>query len=274
MKAFSLFLVFFITGGCAVFGGHAPEGSNVENEHWLRRIVVHTIQSRRPEGTPLDPKAYAWEAGYRSSPLPNTQFNCEPLSNLTLGIDLARIRGCLKSIRSGTSVVYKLERGARPELLLEGIPEPSPSPSVSPTPDTQREEPAVPLCLVKLLPRIPIPREIVYQSAEEGAIRCYSSRIEDSTGLGADLLEAFSTNRVAVRVSFPAVPSPQNDVQTAQWLLSLALAPFIREQGLLGRLLVDTQCRACLGDKAFVQPWESVPMTWPNGDVPEMELLE
>ncbi len=269
-----------VAAGCALFGGGHPEGANPENEHWLRQLVVHTIHVRRPEGTPVDLKAYPWDAGYRASPRPDARFNCAPMGAMSAGFDLAAVRSCLKSIQPGTSVTYKLVRGPRPELLLEGIPEPKPSPSPepapspgsSPKPSPSPEPPPVPPCLVKVLPRVPVPREIVYQSAEEGRIMCYSSRVEDSTGLGADLVEAFSTNRVVLRLNFPVWPMPDSDLKTAQWLVSLSLSPFLREQGILGRILPDSQCQACLGEEVFVKPWEPVPLTWPHGTVPQGTL--
>jgi hypothetical protein len=122
--------------------------------------------------------------------------------------------------------------------------------------------------LVEQLPRIPVPREIVFQSAEEGTLSCYASRVDDSTGLGSDLADALSTNRLALQLNFPLREFPKDDVKTSQWLISLALTPFLRDSGILGRLVADRPCQACIGERLFVRARDGRSETWPVDELP------
>ena len=191
---------------------------------------------------------------YRSNPLPNERLDCETVSALLQEIPLSTVRECLASIQEPVSVSYRLRRVAVPYLELD-------------------EPETAPVCLARALPRIPVPREIVFQaraarvaqSAPGGSapLDCYSSRLdlEADEVLGSKLPMA----RVALRFELPLENSPATDAELSRTLAAWALTPFWnpQEQAIPSKLMPDRLCRVCLGEKQMKEsPYD--PQHWPD----------
>ncbi|HUP57964.1 MAG TPA: hypothetical protein VM598_10965, partial [Bdellovibrionota bacterium] len=127
----------------------APPARYPDGEHRLTSLILYNLQVRRPVGAGADPKAERGEPGWKSDPPPDAKLDCKPASELFASVDAPRLRKCLESLKKGPlSVEYVLRREVQPDFALE-------------------DEAKAPACLRELIPRLPVPREIVFQAEEE-----------------------------------------------------------------------------------------------------------
>jgi len=148
------------------------------------------------------------------------------------------------------SVQYRLKRDMVPWLILE-VPEQQPE--------------LVPQCLREKFPRLPVPRELFFQTYEEGQLQCYSSRVD----LEKD--EVLWTKVPfwgrLVKISFPIDPLPKTDEESVLLLLSWVLTPFWHEgegkRYFQSWIMTDTVCERCFGDKDLLRPSDPPGRLWP-----------
>jgi|GEM_PF-2670464 len=198
--------------------------------------------------------------------------DCESISTLYKGLPLVRIRECLVA-QSGGSATYRLVRSDPPYWELE-------------------KEGTVTECIRIRLTRIPVSREIVYQSKVDGKIECFKSRVdlENERMLGVKvsfastqqmtikfpLLELIQAqgqaeNAAAMRIATAAFPTSVedtaalfeksqerevNDVNAAllKLLAAWSLTPLFDEGGRLLRAfsISDSACLQCLSDRIMI----------------------
>lgn len=237
----SFMLVLSLVG--ASFLSNCASVSKREHEktlHRLHHIVPYNLHFRRPHGLGADPAAGPGGIDYTSNPLPNEKFDCEPYSELFKNIDLGAVKACLASIQP-MEIPYHLRRAPEPYLEIE-------------------ESDTTPPCLMESLPRIPLPREIVFQSTEEKRLLCYSSRLD----LEADELFWVKVPMARVTVRLPIQEKALSVEELKLTLLSWTLAPFLgKRQEISAFVVTDSLCQACLGKKDMLHPSDPPPVLWP-----------
>lgn len=214
------------------------------SEYRLHKIIPYTLRMRRPPGPGANPKAGPGGADYHSDPLPDAHFDCEGAAWLFRELKLDQVRSCLAPLKS-ISVLYRVKWLPTPYLEL----------------DLSDDTPA---CLKSVLAAIPVPREIFFQSNEDGRLECYSSRLQIESNEIAGF--KMPIKKTSVKVDFPLVQPPKDDDETRALLLTWALTPFWdRADGTLVSHLVPSQiCTACLGEKTKLGPTDPEPQTWPQ----------
>lgn len=225
-------------------------GRGGENEHSIQKVFVNKLRVRRPLGASVDPQAGPGGTDYRSNPLPNERLDCETLASMFSELDLGEARRCLSSLGEGTPPVsYRLRRESRPFLELKS-PEDAPA------------------CLRLALPRIPVPREILFQSPEKGQYTCYSARLDLEANQTFGELR-LPTNRVEVLLKFPLAKKPSDDEETIRllgaWALTLIWGESSggKERRLAAKIVPDRLCRRCLGDESFQKEGDPDHLLWP-----------
>jgi hypothetical protein len=221
--------------------------SKPASERSISRLIPQTLRVRRPEGPGADPQAGPGGEDYLSRPLPNERLDCEKIAGLYRGMDLQPVRACLQSVQKPYIASYRLRREAVPFLELEV------------------DEKTTPPCLREKLPRIPVPREILYQSTDEGELGCYSTRLD----IEAD--EIFKVklpkDKVALTLSLPLRSVPAEDKGLIELMGTWSLAPLWNPDGhrLTARVVPSVICRQCLGEKEMLRKLDpdAPPVLWP-----------
>ncbi len=216
-----------------------------KNTHWVPRLISETVKARRPLSSGADPKAGPGGIDYRSGTLPNERFDCESLDFILKELDYGAIRACLKSVTQAQTLVYRLSRDAQPSVVLSNPEE-------------------APACVRQTLSRVPVPREIVFQSPSEGSLECYSSRLD----LEANEVAGFDLpfRQRGTSLSLPLAKVPADDQATRRWLSSWILSLFWDEghRGFRSKILPKSLCKKCLGnDVSFEMPYGVELPTWP-----------
>ncbi|MCM2276650.1 MAG: hypothetical protein NDJ89_01070 [Oligoflexia bacterium] len=235
-------LVALLLAGCA-------SGEKREREagwHRLHKLVLENLRIRRPAGPGADPGVGPGGMGYTSRPLPDAKFDCQPASELFRGMPLDAARECLASISTEVHVSYRLRLEAVPYWELE-------KPELAPG------------CLVERLGRIPVPREIVFQSRESGRLECYASRLE----LEADELRMLGVKwplkATRLRLGFPLAPE-ELQLEGSSLLVSWSLRPFFQgsREEILSKVVPELLCAACIGRENLLSPLGPPPRHWPE----------
>jgi hypothetical protein len=245
--------------------------------HEISGLYVVNLHYRRPEVRGVDPKAEPGVVGWQRDPLPNDRYDCEAIDHLWAGIDLAAVRGCLGSIDSkGESapdkkVLYRLKREPAPYLELLNI-------------TADKPEERAPECLALSLPKIPMPREIIYQAplredAPESTpenpqpvppythLSCYSSRLEIEADEIISGIKVPRMKMLDLALNFPLKQRPQDDVETKGLLLQWVLTFFRSQEGefFSGKVLPDLWCAHCMGSQDTLVPQGgALPRSWPK----------
>lgn len=138
-----------------------------KTETLVSGLYYPTLHARRPPGRPADPNAFGDEPAAHSDPLPNARFDCMPFHDLFKDVPLARLRACLASANERLAPPPGQKTGVYPVARYRFLREPAPAlelviPNPSEDVEDARRHPA---CLDAVLPRILVPREIVYQSS-------------------------------------------------------------------------------------------------------------
>ena len=247
-------LLFFVICAAGCFTRARREAHN--NDRVLRKVVLQNMNFRRPPAPGADPKVGPGGTDYRSDPVPSDRFNCEPMPALFSAIHPKTVRDCLASLDPNLELLYRLKRQAVPFLELEDADD-------------------APECLRKELLRIPVPREIIFQSVEpmpnpygemheeDNRLNCYSSRIavEADEILGSKV----PTHKLMVRIHVGAGKAPASDGDMIKLLTTWAIAPFWDEdEKLHATMMPDAICNRCMGAKSLFKNSEPLPPLWPE----------
>jgi hypothetical protein len=236
---------FLVAWGCLIF--LACSSSPRKNEHLLRQILLYNLHLRRPEFVGARFNASIGDEDYESHPKPGKSLDCISIQSLFKEIDLKRLRECLKSsskLQTPWEISYELIRETAPYLKLE-------------------EPQSAPECIQQSLGKIPVPREIFFQSNEQGHLNCYSSRISIFEDEWLGLYSFFHTSRV--KLTFPPAKLPITDEETLLLLGIWSTMPFWREKdnAILGTVVPTELCQKCMGDKNMFLEADQLPPHWP-----------
>jgi hypothetical protein len=236
-----ILLVLFMINGCS----SAPR----KEEHRLKQIFLYNLHFRRPPQVGANPKAYPWEEDFEKHPRPTATFDCEPLSQLFRSVDLSSVQKCFETLSQNSekrTFSYRLNR--EPALFFE-----------------LKDSEEAPLCLREKLNRIPVPREIFFQSKDEEQLSCYSARlaIQDEEFLGI----RSTLQHLDLNITFPLTESPQSNEELLMLLKTYAIAPFWTQESegkrLISRPVPQTLCEKCLGKKNLFLDKDALPPLWP-----------
>jgi hypothetical protein len=221
-----------------------------KGEHVLHRILLYNLHFRRPPQLGASPSAVIGEEEYVRQPKPNLNLDCEPYAALFKGIQLQGLRECLLSsskLQGSSTINYTLKPEVEPYLLLE---------KTDNTPD----------CIKQTLEKIPVPREIFFQSNDEGPLSCYNSRIEIVENFFGRV--ANFRHRIEIQIRMPLSQVPKTDEQTLMLLQTWAMSPFFKEGEFLffSKVVPDEICMKCMGRKNMFSEIDSLPPLWPNAD--------
>lgn len=217
--------------------------SSAQKGYQVRSFIPDSLMIRRPTGTVVDPKVGPGGEDYASQPSPDSRFNCQDPEKLFEKTNLKRVRSCLsranRDKKHPQKVHYRLVLDPAPIFELEEI---------------EKEKSS---CLQSVLPVIPVPREIVFQTESERELdQCLSSRIP----IGADRVLGiqFPIQKVRLTLQFPLSQLPKNEKEMRQTLFGWALAPFFQgkeadERVIQATLVPKKFCVACLGVKKIYQ---------------------
>jgi hypothetical protein len=213
--------------------------------HAIHHFIPYTMKVRRPLSSGANPKVGPGGVDYTSHPLPDAHFDCDAPASLFKDVKLDEAIACFESVKESSPVRYQLRRAAQPELVLE-------------------ENKATPACLKKTLPKIAVPREIFFQSTEEGSPICYSSRLDIEANDTAGF--KMPTHRLALRVDLPLAHLPENADEMRMLLLSWALTPLWEKDrsSLPSHVVPDALCGVCLGPDKLLKPTDPPPVLWPE----------
>jgi hypothetical protein len=252
---FVKFLVSFLLCLSFLACSSAPLG-----EHTLRGIVLDNLHVRRPDRLGATDRASPGEPEYLSDPRPNQALDCESKEALFKDINLKELRACLLSVSQISTQKVKGKPDPKlPEVRYRLHRE------ITPYFELKHPEEA-PACLRQLLPKILVPREIVFQSMDEGLLSCFDARIpvaaEEFLGISAAL------NHFELKVNLAPQDRkvPETDHETLNLLTTWILSPFfevVDETNQLRSRIVPTEsCRKCLGDKNLITDLKDVPPLW------------
>lgn len=217
--------------------------------HTVHHIWLYNLHFRRPAQIGAAPRAAYGDEEYESHPKPNAQLDCQPLSDLFKNIDLNAFRSCLQSSNQmmvSESLNYRLHREITPYLALEEDDEADPQ-----------------NCIRILLNQIPVPREVFFQSNDEGQLNCYSSRVWLSQDVFLGIKDSLSSFDVSI--NFPLPKIPVTDDETLMLLASWAMMPFWDKSrnGFVSRVVPDDLCQKCIGEKNMFLKGDRFPPLWP-----------
>lgn len=245
-----IFVCFFL--GCS---------STPSTERVLSDFAPETLRIRRPEGAGADPKAEPGMPEYEAQKKPNAKFDCQYPHELFMGVSMLEIRSCLNELYAETKktskpieVLYRLKRGPVSHLELDGL-----------------NDADFKSCLKQALPKISVPREIMYQGYEvkgkDQKILCYASRmnIEANQWMGLELPMAKWALKLSIPLpSAPDAP-PATDDELQRTLVTWALTPFRDESGhFRAKIVPDAICRQCLGEKGMLKKPVEDAFFWPG----------
>ncbi|MBI2711900.1 MAG: hypothetical protein HYX41_03400 [Bdellovibrio sp.] len=196
-----------------------------------------------------EPQANRGDWDYESKTKPNAKLDCQPYPQLFEKFPLAALRICLKQVNETGKEIhlnYLLKREIVPVLELED-PEEAPS------------------CVQEVMKTLPVPREIFFQSENEGKTACYNARlspqVEDSLLSLKKWLRKFHLN-----ISFPMNRLPLNDEETSMLLETWSISPFWNPDrtAVVGRVVPDSICNRCMGEETLLDPKKGLPPAWPT----------
>lgn len=235
-----------ILGICLVISGCSS--ASLQNTHELHKILLYNLHLRRPDAAGAQPNADLGDYDYESHPSPNARLDCEPLKVLYKEIPLKSLRECLldpSKMQAAAGASYRLRRATTPYLEI-----------------VEKDELAH-FCFKQYLPKIPVPREIFFQSNESGQLSCYNSRMpmaeEEFLGINSFLF------RTVVKISLSKVQVPETDEAWTMLLGTWSMIPFFDgESGVIFSKVVPTDiCRQCMSEKNMFKEEDPLPPFWP-----------
>lgn len=260
VRAFAITALLLAIMSCS--HGRSGEVASPRREHALRQLIPYTLKIRRPVSPGADPKAGPGGIDYHADPLPDESFDCRDASWLFREINLTEARECLAALSAPTAPDQ--ERAIRHLLFtVRWIPVPELELDASSFGEEKSAD-----CLKKVFARLPVPREIFFQSNEGGPLGCYSSRLAiESNELAGFKLPIHKT---ALRIEIPFKPLPKTDAEMRMVLMTWVLTPFWKrkENTLSAHIVPDVICRRCLGEKTMLGPTDPKPISWPSDAPP------
>jgi hypothetical protein len=121
-------------------------------------------------------------------------------------------------------------------------------------------------CIKERLSKLPVPREIFFQSHEEGPLSCYSARLNLESDEIPVLGVKWPLSRTVVRVDLPLTKPLDSDQKTIQLLASWVLSSYFTEESdeILSRLVPDHLCGKCFQKAKFYKNDDALPVLWPE----------
>ena len=223
-------LVIAVVG--AVFGFCSCSSTPKSDNYVFKDLIPKNLRVRRPltEGA--------------NDGINSCQKVTELFSIPEFQLHLQEVRNCLATLTEAVTVNYRLKRAPAPYLFLDEDPKNTPA------------------CLKLTLKRIPVPREIIFDSTEfnrMGERDCYTSRldVEANDLLGAKL----PTHRLALMIEFPLPHIPVTDDETSRLLGSWSVALFRDPEtgDWRAKYLSSKLCKQCIG----ARPEDPHPIFWP-----------
>ncbi len=222
-----IFIIYLSVIGCST--------SSRKVDYPLHQILLYNLHLRK-----------VYEEGHQSG----SNLDCESLKDFYRNIDFRSLRGCLlnsSELQNSRVADYDLKREKAP--FLEIIEDKNLSPS----------------CLKQFLSQIPVPREIIFQTQEEGRLNCYHAQIkvfEDSL-LG---IPAFFS-RVHLHIDLETSQIPRTDEDWVFLLGTWSITPFFEEKAgervLFSNRLPSDICSQCIGEKNLFHEKDILPQLWP-----------
>lgn len=246
------FVLLFLTFGTSVSGcAKKVKGDTSANDVLMRKVkklIVSSVHFRRPEGAGADLTAGPGGEDYRAKPLPNEKLDCQTQKEFFKDTNTQELRTCLVGLTDPLVLTFNLVRNFRPYWELV-------------------EDPKIPVpdCVKATLSKIPLPREIFFQSNVENFLSCYSARLN----LEADefLYVKVPRAQMQMQIKIPFEPaltgfSPEEAMQRV--LFSWVMTPFWEnpEHYLNAKILPEGMCKACMGEKAMVNE-KGIIELWP-----------
>lgn len=223
--------------------------ASLQDQHLLHKLILYNLHVRRPLTPAASLNAEHGEYDYQSHPKPSANLDCQPLSFLFNQLNMRELRSCFESVskmQNVKPVSYTLHREHAPFLKLDN-------------PDN-----SVPQCIAKLLDQIAVPREIFFQSTDEGELACYSARmpLEGEGKLGIQYY--LESTKVVVRLPMEA-EVPKNEEEITILLGTWAVTPFVRNEQsmIMAKIATEGVCRKCLGEENVLLDKEGLPPVWP-----------
>jgi hypothetical protein len=213
----------------------------------VRKILPFNLQVRRPPGPGANPHAGPGGEDWTSRPLPTAKLDCESAVALVQAMPLGEIRACLSSLGTGNQTAPEARYRLRPE----------------PVPKLELLDPeGAPECLRRVLPEIPVPREIVFQARVEERVDCYASRLDLEAGTVFGVRMPWKKWNLKLR--FPLEVELKDEAITARWLAAAAVTPLFGGDPaeLRSMLMPDALCKRCMGEEAFLRG-RTAEVEWP-----------
>jgi hypothetical protein len=163
------------------------------------------------------------------------QFTCEKSDVFLSELKWNGILACLQSAQKDATLSFLVDREAeKPELVLQELPKKS----------------KAPLCVTTTLARIPVPREIFYQSDE---LSCFASGL------------AMRQGEVRLDVPLPVTTLLRSEADARQLVLSWVLTLFWSDEQQLfpAKPLTDSLCQECLGEGQVIRSLKPPRALWP-----------
>ena len=235
-----LVAVMGLSGACS----SASKNNSVNVTKQIRQLIPYSVHVRRPAVLGADPNVGPGGPDFKTEPLPNEKYDCQPYADIFKDISEIKIRECLNTVKSEVTLRYRMNRAPAPFYELE-------------------KNEHVPPCFEEVLPKIPLPREIVFQSNEEGSLGCYSSRLN----IEADELfwVKVPKAKTVLDIMVPSVfEEAANEEAFRLLLLSWMIAPFYDDKNYIpSTVMPDVFCIACMGERNMSKATKAPIVLWP-----------
>lgn len=214
----------------------APKG-----EHQIKSFFPTSLRVRRPETAGAVDRAGPGGVDYQTSSQSDDLQKCQRPDVLFQSVSLESLRTCLSQTTTDVTVSYRLNYGDSPFLELI------------------KEEEKTPECLLRTLPKILVPREIVFQTVQQGELGCFSSGLDSEKDRRGGIKLPIAKRELVIGFPMPSVP--KNDDETARMLLAWAISPFMDadQQIIRAKVLTDRLCQSCLGgEREMIKPKDHI----------------
>ena len=242
------------------FGFFACSSAPKQEERSLKKLLLYNLALRRPLSVGAKPGAVRGEKEFQVTPKLNAQFDCMPLRRLYRDVDFFKLEKCFKAVeKSGwkQTVYFELQKSVAPYWKRKE-PHLEDDDPFEEQPDAREVE--IPQCIKEVLDKIPIPREIFFQSNEEGSLNCYSARI----GIDEDSLLDSKLQKTELTLAFPLERVPSTEREMKFLLATWSLAPFFNAEGQIKSKLVPSHvCGKCIGEANLFLEADPLPPLWP-----------
>lgn len=230
--------------------------STPNTDHMIAATYVHEIRVRRPPAEQAGPEADPGGLDYERTPAPNEAFDCEMPETLLKDVNIRAAWNCIVDTQLAIQKAapeQKIPSEAEYQIVLEQQPE------LAIDPDTKIA------CLKATLPKIPVPREIVFQ-AEAHENSCYAARLQVEAGRVLDI--KLPGKKTYLKIRFPLEKPPKTEAEMRRLVLSWALAPLFDRDNpgqFKAKIVPDHLCKKCMGKRELYNPARDVPpVFWPE----------